>query len=493
MPRHFHAAIDLGAGSGRVLIGDIAADRVELREVHRFTYSPRRAGGHLRWDVARLFDGVRAGLQRAAVAAQANDGVLRTAGVDAWGVDYALIDADGQLVEEPVSYRDERTNGVMERVFSIVPRETIFRATGIQFMPINTLVQLKAHAEAGISPRAARLLMIPDLCHQMLCGAADTEATNASTTQLLSLETGDWDDELIAALGLPRALMPPVRQSGRLGAIRDEVRRALDLPPLEIIAPATHDTASAVVGTPLEDGWAYISSGTWSLVGVERMSPLAGAGVLAANFTNERGVNGTIRFLKNVAGLWLLESCRNEWNAEGSGLDIAQLVAGAAAEPRHCGFVYPDAGRFFNPASMVSEIRAALEESGQRPPDDPSGLTRVILDSLALRYASVVDTIEALTRQGVPGIHIVGGGSLNAYLNQATANATGRPVVAGPVEATGVGNLIMQAVACGEVTVAEARQRVARAFGLRRFEPEDRAAWAEAKGRYAEIEQQART
>jgi rhamnulokinase len=488
MPLTFHAAVDLGAGSGRVLAGAID-DRVRLREVHRFSYAPRRVAGHLRWDSARLFDGLRAGLRAAAAAADAEGGVLRTAGVDSWGVDYALVDAAGRLVEEPICYRDERTGGMMEHAFSAISREAIFAATGIQFMPINTLYQLMAHVEEGLPPGAARLLMIPDLCHHALCGSLSSELTNASTTQMLRLDTADWDDGIFSALGLPRGIMPPLARPGsELGRLRDDIRRELDLPDLAIIAPATHDTGSAVVGAPLEDGWAYISSGTWSLVGVERRTPLVNGDVLAANFTNERGVDGTFRFLKNVAGLWLLECCRNEWQAAGAESDIARLVAGAAALPSHAGFVYADAPRFFNPRSMVAELRQALSESGQPAPVDPAAFTRVILDSLALRYAEVVGTIESLTGERIPGIHIVGGGALNDYLNQATANATGRPVVAGPVEATGVGNIVMQAVAGGNLTVAEARHKVRETFQPRRYEPRDSTAWEAVREGYKQLE-----
>jgi rhamnulokinase len=307
----------------------------------------------------------------------------------------------------------------------------------------------------------------------------------------LNIDTAEWDDELFAALDLPRHLMPPLEAPGsRLGPIREELRRTLDLPPaMWVVQPATHDTGSAVAGTPLKPGWAYISSGTWSLVGVERGAPLLTSGALAANFTNERGVAGTFRLLKNVAGLWILESCRREWQAAGMDDDLPALIAGAAALREPPGLIHPDEPRFFNPSSMLDELRAALAETGQRQPSAPVELTRLILDSLALRYASVIDAIESLTGQPVHGVHIVGGGALNGYLNQATANATGRSVLAGPVEATGLGNLLMQAVACGITTVEEGRRRIAQAFAPRRFEPADADAWAGARERYRALEQ----
>ena len=270
-------------------------------------------------------------------------------------------------------------------------REAIFRETGIQFLPFNTIFQLTAHAEAGLPAAAVRLLMIPDLCHNALCGSSTGETTNASTTGLLNIRTGDWDDEIFERLTLPRNLMPPLCAPGtEQGRLRDDLRRELQLPDAVVVQPATHDTASAVAGTPLLPHWAYISSGTWSLVGVERTTPLLDGRVLEANFTNERGVCGTFRFLKNVAGLWILECCRREWRAAGLDADMTRLLDGAAALRESVGVIYPDAPRFFNPASMVDELRGALTEAGQPAPMDPIALTKVCLDSLALRYASVI-------------------------------------------------------------------------------------------------------
>jgi rhamnulokinase len=490
--RPVHAAVDLGAGSGRVFVGGFSDGGVRLDEAHRFSYSPRPSAGHLRWDVTRLFDGIRAGLRRAAAVAGAHAATLRSVGVDSWGVDYGLVDEQGRLVEEPICYRDPRTGGMMDRAFGRVDRETLFRETGIQLLPFNTVFQLMAHVEEGVPAHAARLLMIADLCHQALCGVSIGEYTNASTTQLLNVETADWDEGLFAALQLPRHLMPPLQSAGSdLGTLSERLQRELDLRGVSVVQPATHDTASAIAGTPLQSGWAFISSGTWSLVGVERATPLLGEAVLAANFTNERGVCGTFRFLKNVAGLWILESCRREWEAAGLDSDLPRLLAGAAALRRSTGLVCPDASRFFNPPSMLHELRAALAETGQRAPTDPVELTKVILDSLAFRYASVIDTLETLTGQRLSGVHIVGGGARNGYLNQATANASGRPVLAGPVEATGLGNMLMQAVACGITTVAEGRHRIGEAFAPRRFEPADQPAWQAAAQAYESLEKSA--
>lgn len=489
----FHVAIDLGAGSGRAFLGAIGPERngeangapLILEEVHRFHYAPRHADGRLRWDITRLFEGITTGLAHAeSRAGELVKGAgVCSVGVDSWAVDYGLLDAGDRLIEEPICYRDERTSGVMEDVLARVPREEMFARTGIQFLPLNTIYQLAAHQRDGIPAQARRLLLIPDLCHHFLCGSRVGERTNASTTQLLDVRTGAWDDELFDRLGLGaiRPLMPGLVNAGaELGIIGHRTR---------VIAPATHDTASAVAGTPLEPGWAFISSGTWSLVGVERDAPQLDPAAARARFTNEAGVDGTVRFLTNVMGLWLLESCRKEWSAAGYPADLPTILSRVAEVPRFAGFVCPDAPRFFNPLHMTRELQAALAETGQTAHDDPVLLAKVILDSLAARYASVIDTIERLTSRPISGIHIVGGGSQNAYLNQATADAARRTVMAGPVEATAIGNLLVQAIACGELpSLAAARQRVRAALSPRRFEPRESADWASARARYRDVE-----
>jgi rhamnulokinase len=486
----WHAAIDLGAGSGRALVGRVGADDVHVEEVHRFRYAPRHADGHLRWDIGRLFAGVRDGVLAAGSRAAAEGAPLASAAVDAWGVDYGLIDADGRLTEEPICYRDDRTDGVMEQVFASMPREEIYRRTGIQFHKLNTLYQLAAHVREGVPRDAARLLLIPDLCHHLLCGSQVSERSDASTTQLLNVHTGSWDDELFSRLGLPRHLMPAVVATGSdLGPLDRALSSHAGLRGTRVVACPTHDTASAVAATPLEPGWAYISSGTWSLVGVERTAPMLTREALDANFTNEAGAFGSIRFLKNVMGLWLLESCRREWEAAGRGVALADLLSGAGSVSGFPGLVVPDDPRFFNPASMVRELRDALAATGQAPHDDPVLLTRVILDSLALRYASVVEDIERVTGAPVEGIHVVGGGSLNDCLSQATADATGRPVVAGPAEATAIGNILVQAIATDTLaSLARGRDLVRRTLRPRRFEPQARRDWDSAARQYRKIE-----
>jgi rhamnulokinase len=487
----FHLAIDLGAGSGRAMLGRVGPGELSLVEIHRFHYEPETSAGHLRWPFARILAGIKAGLARAREVAASEGATIATMGVDSWGVDYGLLDAGGRLLEDPVCYRDGRTQGEMERVLRKVLREDIFRRTGVQFLHLNTLYQLHVHVREGRPAGARRLLMIPDLCHHALCGSTTGEYTDASTTQLLDVRRRTWADGLFSRLGLPRELMPGLVDPGsELGDLRPALQKELSVGPVRVLAPATHDTASAVAGTPLEPGWAYVSSGTWSLVGVERDSPLVNEDVARANFTNEGGVFGTIRFLKNQMGLWILEQCRAEWTARGMGVEYEDLLAAVEAVEGVAGLIYPDHPRFFNPESMTAEVQGALADSGQEVSDEPARLARVILDSLAFRYASVVATAGALAGQAVQGIHIVGGGCRNDYLNQATADASGLPVQAGPAEATATGNLLLQAIASGRLgSLSDARRLVARVTRPRRFEPRDRSGWRDAAALYREIEE----
>jgi rhamnulokinase len=474
------------------MLGRIDAAGLTLHDAHRFQYAPRRVDGHLRWDFGLLRQGILEGIRRAQARAVQLGATIESIGVDSWGVDYGLLDPDGRLIEDPISYRDERTRGVMDSVFEIVPRSEIFARTGIQLLPFNTLYQLVAHARRGL-PDAARLLLIPDLCHNMLSGSIVTERTNASTTQMLRVGDGHWDESLLERLGLPVTLMPAVVPAGtEIGRLLPRHQAELGVGPLRVIAPATHDTGSAVAGTPLEPGWAYISSGTWSLIGVEIGAPLLSAGAAQENFTNEAGAFGTTRLLKNVMGLWILEACRPEWAARGDDRDRLALLDAVDDAPAFAGFIFPDDPRFFSPASMTAEVRASLTETGQAAPEDPALVAKVILDSLALRLASVLEQIEGLTGQQVAGLHVVGGGAQNAYLNQAIADATDRPVVAGPVEATALGNVLVQGVACGALTsLAAGRALVRKSFEPRLVTPRRHTVWTEAAKRYLEIERRA--
>jgi rhamnulokinase len=484
-----YVAIDLGAGSGRALVGGAGPAGLHLREVHRFHYPPRQVAGRLRWDAAALTRGIFAGLAKAADEARRRGRSIASVGVDSWGVDYALIDHRGDLIEEPVCYRDGRTEVAMDGVLAIVPRAEVFGRTGIQFQPFNTLYQLWAHAREGLPARAAHLLLVADYCHHALCGSLASERTNASTTQLLGAASGTWDDELFARLNLPRALMPEIVPAGtRLGTLRRGLASDLATGEIAVVAPGTHDTASAVAGTPLEPDGAYVSSGTWSLVGIELEAPILTEAACNANLTNEAGAFGRVRLLANVMGLWLLESCRREWEAEGRPQDLPALLDAVAQRPAPSGVVFPDDRRFFAPASMVGAIRGVLAESGQADTDDPVAIAKVVLDSLALRYAGVLDTLERVGGTAISCVHIVGGGSLNRYLNQATADASGRVVLAGPVEATAIGNLLVQGFAAGTVeSLAEGRRLVTAAYPPERFFPADAGQWDAARRLFRDL------
>lgn len=491
MTEPLYIAVDLGAGSGRVFLAGVGPDELLLEEIRRFHYPPSQLAGHLRWDLPRIFNEIKQGLAAAAKRAHIIDRRIQSIGVDSWGVDYGLLDARGELLEHPICYRDERTQGVMEQVFAAVPREEIFERTGIQFMPLNTLFQLVAHAREGIPPTANRLLLIPDLINAFLTVEQVAEYTNATTTQMLNARTRAWDDELLAKLDLPSGLLPPIKEAGtELAVLTSEIAGESGLGEVRVIAPATHDTGSAVAGAPLAEAWAYISSGTWSLVGIELDEVLINRDVLRQNFTNEGGAFGKIRFLKNVMGLWILESCRKQWQQSGSDTDHDRLLQAVAAIGRQSGFIFPDDQRFFSPACMVDAIAAQFKETGQAMPATSAGVAKCILDSLAFRYASVLRTAETLTGKTIRGVQIIGGGSRNSYLNQATANATGLPVCAGPIEATVLGNVLVQAIADGRFSsLADARWHVAAHTRLETFTPQPSSANDNARQRYMAIEE----
>ena len=490
MTNSLFIAVDLGAGSGRVFLAGATPHELLLEEVRRFHYPPAQSDGHLRWNLSRIFEEIKAGARAAGNRARILGRSIRSIGVDSWGVDYGLIDSEGNLVEEPICYRDRRTHGSIDKVLTQISRAELYQRTGIQLLELNTLFQLYEHARSGVPQVAARLLQIPDLINLFLSGKALSEYTNATTTQLVDARTRVWDSELIATLNLPARLFAEIVPAGTiLGPLRPSLAAELDLQDVNVVAPATHDTGSAVAGTPLESGWAYISSGTWSLVGVERHEVLINEEVARNNFTNEGGAFGTIRFLKNVMGLWILESCRKEWKESGVDVDFERLLGAVGALNEYPGFIFPDDQRFFNPPSMLEAVANQLSESGQQMPADAPRVAKIILDSLAFRYASVLRLIELLTGEKIKGVQIIGGGSRNAYLNQATANATGLPTLAGPVEATAIGNFSVQAISAGRFgSLSEARRHVAQYVRLKKFTPQSSASREDAQRRYALVE-----
>ncbi len=471
-------AFDLGAESGRAMLGRVTPDALVLEELHRFPNMPVRLPTGLYWDTLRLFHEIVRGLEIAG-----RERGLRPAGIgiDTWGVDFGLLGADGALIDNPRHYRDARTNGIPERAYAAVGRERIFAETGVQFMQINSLYQLYAAKLAG-SPglkAAARLLFMPDLFNYWLTGVTKNELTIASTSQFYNPTGERWATELLEALGLPVEILGEIVPPGTpLGPLLPHVAEAAGLGRAQVYATCSHDTASAVAAVPAGDGdgWCYISSGTWSLMGVELAEPLINDCVLAANFTNEVGAEGRIRFLKNIAGLWLLQECRRAWAAAGREYSYAELAEMAAeTEPFHA-IIDPDA--FLDPGSMPARIAEWCRRTGQKPPEEPAGMARAILEGLALRYRQVLEGMEAVTGRRLEVIHIVGGGSKNRILNQFVADATGRRVVAGPGEATAAGNVLVQAIGAGVLGgLEEARALVRRSFELESYEPKSVAGW----------------
>jgi rhamnulokinase len=480
-------AFDLGASSGKAVAGRFDGRRLEFHEIRRFRNDPVRVPGHLHWDILRLLHEV---IQGVGAARQAGLGEIASLGIAAWGLDFGLLDDRGEMVGNPFHYRDEQTRGVMEQVLDIVPREEIFERTGIQFIPMNTLYQLFAIAQRNPSAldRAATLLMIPDLLRYFLTGERASEYTDASTTQFLNIATGDWDRALLGRLDVPSDLLAPIiLPMTPAGRLLPAVAAEIGTPPIPVIAVAGHDTASAVAAVPAEPDreFAFLSCGTWSLLGTERNAPIVDERALAWNFTNEGGVGGTYRLLKNICGLWLVESCRRIWERDGLWAGYESMAAATDAAPAFRSLIDPDDPRFLNPADMPREIAAACLASGQAVPESPGAVMRCVLESLALTYRLVLERTQHLTGTRFAGLHVVGGGTRNRLLMQYTANAIGRPIWSGPTEATAIGNLLGQLQAQGAIaSVAEGRQVVRESFPVDTYEPRARAAWDEAFGRF---------
>jgi rhamnulokinase len=475
MDGHF-LAFDLGAETGRAMSGRLRAGRLELGEVCRFPNDPVRVDGSLYWDAPRLWFNMQRALERLAAAGKSLDSM----GVDAWGCDYGLLGENGDLLGNPYHYRDSRTDGVMDDVFEVMPRARIYDVTGIQFLPFNTLYQLVAARRA--TPRlleaATQLGTIPDIFNYWLTGELRAEYTSATTTQIVDAHRRDWAFELMSELDLPSRLLPPLIEPGSfLGALQRSVCEPLAGTP--VVVPACHDTGSAVAAVPAHGSRAFLSSGTWSLLGIELPHPVVTPPALAANFTNEGGVCGTTRLLKNIGGLWLLQSCRRQWSAGGRAYDYAELMAAAAGDRSAFQSLFdPDDRAFLHPSDMPAAIAGYCRRTGQPEPDGPGAFTRAILESLAFKYRVVLEVLQDLAGTRITEVQVVGGGSRNRLLNQFTADATGRTVIAGPVEATALGNIAMQMIATGSVAdLGEARQIIEHSFPVERFEPSAADRW----------------
>ncbi|MFJ4626132.1 rhamnulokinase family protein [Streptomyces sp. NPDC088847] len=474
-----YAAVDLGASSGRVMVGRVGPDSLELTEAHRFPNRPVRTPEGLRWDILALYAGVLDGLRAAGPA-------LDSVGIDSWAVDYGLLDADGALLGNPVHYRDARTEGVAEKVWATVPAGELYASTGLQYAPFNTLYQLTAARDSAQLAAAERLLLIPDLLSYWLTGEQGTELTNASTTQLVDPRTREWSYDIASRLGIDLGLFGPLRQPGDpAGVLRAEVLEETGLRgPVPVTVVGSHDTASAVAAVPaVEERFAYICTGTWSLVGLELDAPVLTEASRAANFTNELGLDGTVRYLRNIMGLWLLQECVRAWGEP----ELGELLREAARVPALRSVVDAGDAGFLAPGRMPERIADACRASGQPVPESRGEITRCILDSLALAHRRAVGEARELAGHPVDVVHIVGGGTRNALLCQLTADACGLPVVAGPTEAAALGNVLVQARAHGLVgDLAGMRRLLARTQASTRYEPQgDTARWQAAEARLA--------
>lgn len=492
MAEHVYLGVDLGAESGRVMAGLWDGERMRLEELHRFPNGGVWVGDSLKWDVVRLWGEIQHGLGEAG---RRFGSAVRSVGVDTWGVDSVLLSGSDELLGLPFHYRDPRTRGVMARVIQSIPRAEIFAQTGLQFMEINTLFQWVSLKEQHpeLLDAARCLLMMPDFFHWCLSGEKRAEFTNATTTQFYHPLKRDWARGLLDRLQLPSGILPPVVDPGTvLGPLRSNLAQRVGLPGVRVIAPATHDTGSAVAAVPTESSgrsnWAYISSGTWSLMGVEIQEALLTPRALECDLTNEGGIQGTYRLLKNIMGLWLVQQCKRSFERAGHTHSYEDLVTLASKAPALRSLVNPDASPFLSPEDMPRALQEQCRATGEPVPEDEGALIRCALESLALKYAVTLRGLEESTGIPVDVIHVVGGGSRNHLLNQFTADACQRPVLAGPVEATVLGNVLVQAQADGQIRdLPQLRSVVRQSGGIQRFEPRDGARWAGAYERFTRL------
>ncbi|MCX5638446.1 MAG: rhamnulokinase [Planctomycetota bacterium] len=499
-----YIAVDLGAESGRVMLGQVStdksathpadksatrmADKLILEQVHRFSNGPIEEKGTLRWDVGKLLAEVKAGIRK--VVKEARNEVAGI-GVDSWGVDFGLLDADGELIENPYHYRDSRTNGMMEKTFEMISKREIYENTGVQFLQFNSIYQLLAMrlARQGAggrgqgtdsTPEPRHLLFMADLLSYYLCGKMFGEYSLASTSQLMDMRTGKWSKKTFDKLSLPIDIMPQIVEPGTVvGELCSKIRKELGCGQIPVIAIGSHDTASAVAAVPAGEGsWAYLSSGTWSLMGVEVPDAIINDKTFGYEFTNEGGVENTIRLLKNIMGLWLMQESKRQWQREGTDLSYTELAEMAKKAKPFAAYINPDYRGFLAPGEMPKRINNYLAETGQKPTDDKGQMIRIILESLALKYRYVMEAIEDITGKKIETLHIVGGGIQNELLCQFTSNALGKKVITGPIEATASGNILMQARAMGQIrTLGKAREIIRNSFELKQYQPQEVSLW----------------
>ncbi len=482
-------AFDLGAASGRAVMGSFDGERLTLEEIHRFPNGPVRVRDDLHWDTLRLYSELKHGLTEAANKRGAE---LASLGLDTWGVSFALLDKQGALLGNPYHYRDARTDGMLEEAFRRVPKEEIFEQTGIQFLQINTLYQLLSMViqESPLLSVADTLLMTPDLFNYWFTGRKVSERTIASTSQCFDPNTGTWAKSLIEGMGIPSHIFPEIVPPGAvLGELLPAVADETGASGVSVVAPGCHDTACAVVAVPAEsEHYAYLSSGTWSIVGAEVSQPVITAESQDYNFTNEGGVCDTIRLLNNMTGLWLIQECRRTWTAEGEALSYNEITHLAQTAPPFIALIDTDAGEFLSPGDMPARVREFCLRTGQNLPESKGSVARTILESLTLKCRWTFEKLEELLGRRLEPLHIVGGGSQNELLNQFTADAIGRPVVTGPIEATATGNVLMQMLALGYIaSLEEGRDLVRRSFEMRTYLPRETSPWDEAYAKYLDL------
>ena len=485
---HNFLAFDLGAESGRGVLGHFDGKQFKLEELHRFPNGGIRLLDSLHWDVLRLWSEMKTALSICAQKGTDLSGI----GIDTWGVDFALLDRHDVILGFPYHYRDSRTNGMLEEAFHRLPRGTLFERSGCQFLQINTIYQLLSMVvhKSPLLGVAETFLMIPDLFNFWLTGRKVCEFTDATTTQFYDPRRKGWSTEICTALSLPSEILPEIVQPGtQLGTLLPSVASETGLREIPVIAPACHDTGSAVAAVPAEgEDWAYISSGTWSLMGIEVPEPIITDQALALNFTNEGGAENTFRFLKNIMGLWLVQECRRTWAQAGNEMSYDQMAQFAENAKPFTALIDPDDDAFLPPGDMPARIADYCKHTGQIPPSDVGAILRCALESLALKYRWVLEKLEAIRGRAIDVIHIVGGGAQNQILCQFTANATGTPVIAGPIEATAIGNIVVQAIACGLIgSISEAREIIHRSFDVTTYEPQDLRDWEEAYERFLKI------
>ena len=480
-------AIDLGASSGRGILGSFDGEVLTLRETHRFLNEPVNLGGRLYWDILRIFHEVKQ-----AIAKTNREEAISSIGIDTWGVDYALLDRDGRMLANPVHYRDLRTQNTAERIAPIVSDKELYFATGIQKMNFNTVYQLcEDLADPTVKERAAKMLNIPDLLNYFLTGVAKNEYTVLSTGAILDPKTRTYHKELLEKLGIPLSWFgEPVEPGTFVGKLTEQVQSEVGKTEAKVVTVASHDTASAVIAVPTqEEDFVFISSGTWSLMGTELKEPLVNDETRKCNFTNEGGILGTTRFLKNIMGLWLIQESRRQWQREGLEVSFAEMEAAAKQSTPFASLIDPDDPAFGTPGDMPGKIREFCKRTGQTIPESMGAVVRCIYESLALKYRMTANAIETLRGRKNRVIHVVGGGTKDAFLSQMTADACGIPVIAGPVEATAIGNLVVQLMAMGLVkTLSDARALVARSFETKTYVPtSSRSDWDAAYKKFLQI------